>query len=113
MPSTPNSERILVVDDREVIRELMSSMLTSAGYQCVQASSGYKAESLLSSGEDFELMLSGPAELDEMGGFERLEGFPDFSGYAAGGGDCHAQYCCSSRLCPQGRLRVSAETLRA
>ena len=73
MPSTPNSERILVVDDEEVIRELMSSMLTSAGYQCVQASSGYKAESLLSSGEDFELMLSGPAELDEMGSFERPE----------------------------------------
>ena len=42
------------------------------------ASSGCKAESLLSSGEDFELMLSGPAELDETVSFERLkQRFPD------------------------------------
>ena len=41
------------------------------------APSGCKAESLLSSGEDFELMFSGP-ELDEVVSFERLkERFPD------------------------------------
>jgi hypothetical protein len=34
-------------------------------------------------------------------------------GYAAGGGDRHAKYCCSFRLCPQGRLRLAVETLRA
>jgi putative nucleotidyltransferase with HDIG domain len=78
MPSIPTPERILVVDDEEAIIEIISSMLTWAGYQCVPASSGHKAESLLSSGEDFELMLSGPAELDEMVSFERLEErFPD------------------------------------
>jgi len=73
MPSIPNSGRILVVDHEDVIRELISSMLTSAGYQCVPASSGYEAESLLSSSEDFELMLSGPAELHEMVSFKQLE----------------------------------------
>ena len=78
MPSIPTPERILVVDDEEAIIEIISSMLTWAGYQCVPVSSGHKAESLLSSGEDFELMLSGPAELDEMVSFERLEErFPD------------------------------------
>src|ERR1700730_10606931 len=78
MPSIPNSGRILVVDHEDVIRGFISSMLTSAGYQCVPSSSGYEAESLLSSGEDFELMLSGPAELDEMVSFKHLEErFPD------------------------------------
>ena len=52
------AERILVVDDEETIREIVSSMLTHANYKCRQAASGLEAIALLDSGEEFELMLS-------------------------------------------------------
>src|SRR5450432_2565729 len=52
------AERILVVDDEDPIREVVSSMLTSANFVCSQASSGEEALALLQSGEEFELMLS-------------------------------------------------------
>src|SRR6202049_24728 len=51
-------DRILVVDDEEAIREIVSSMLTTAHYKCSQAGSGLQALALLESGEEFELMLS-------------------------------------------------------
>lgn len=74
------SVRILVVDDEEAIREIVSSMLTSAHYKCKQARSGIEALALLDSGEEFELMLSDlmMAELDGIGLLERSkERFPD------------------------------------
>lgn len=74
------SERILVVDDEETIREIVTSMLTSANYKCRQARSGVEALALLDSGEEFELMLSDlmMAELDGIGLLERTkEKFPD------------------------------------
>ncbi|HZP17384.1 MAG TPA: response regulator, partial [Terriglobales bacterium] len=52
------AERVLVVDDEEPIREVVSSMLTSANFECVQSSSGREALALLQSGEEFSLMLS-------------------------------------------------------
>src|SRR6202163_196955 len=73
-------DRILVVDDEETIREIVSSMLTAAGYKCRQASSGMEALALLNSGEVFELMLSDlmMADLDGIGLLERTkEKFPD------------------------------------
>src|SRR5438477_8294385 len=73
-------ERILVVDDEETIREIVSSMLTSANYKCRQAASGLEAIALLDSGEEFELMLSDlmMADLDGIGLLERTkERFPD------------------------------------
>jgi putative nucleotidyltransferase with HDIG domain len=73
-------DRILVVDDEEAIREIVSSMLTTAGYVCQQAASGVQALALLNSGEEFELMLSDlmMAELDGIGLLERTkEKFPD------------------------------------
>src|ERR1700720_4904108 len=73
-------DRILVVDDEETIREIVSSMLTAAGYKCRQAASGMEALALLESGEEFELMLSDlmMAELDGIGLLERTkERFPD------------------------------------
>src|SRR6266403_69522 len=73
-------DRILVVDDEEAIREIVSSMLTSAGYSCKQAGSGMEALSVLNSGEAFELMLSDlmMADLDGIGLLERTkEKFPD------------------------------------
>jgi putative nucleotidyltransferase with HDIG domain len=54
-----SSERILVVDDEEPIREIVSSMLSAGGkYVCRQAASGDEALALLESGEEFSLMLS-------------------------------------------------------
>ena len=74
------SERILVVDDEEPIREIVCSMLTAASYKCSQASSGMKALAVLESGEEFELMLSDlmMADLDGIGLLEKTkEKFPD------------------------------------
>ena len=74
------SERILVVDDEEPIREIVTSMLANAGYECKQAGSGLEALAILESGEQFELMLSDlmMPELDGIGLLERTkEKFPD------------------------------------
>src|SRR5438105_15537694 len=74
------SERILVVDDEESIREIVCSMLSNAGYQTRHASSGLKALELLNSGAEFELALSDlmMAEMDGIGLLERAkELYPD------------------------------------
>src|ERR1700704_4475921 len=73
-------DRILVVDDEEAIREIVASMLSSAGYACKQAGSGMEALAVLNSGEEFELMLSDlmMADLDGIGLLEKTkEKFPD------------------------------------
>ena len=74
------SDRILVVDDEEAIREIVCAILAAAGYTWKQASSGMEALALLDSGEKFELMLSDlmMADLDGIGLLERTkERFPD------------------------------------
>jgi len=73
-------DRILVVDDEEPIREIVASMLGTAGYACKQAASGMEALAVLNSGEEFELMLSDlmMADLDGIGLLERTkEKYPD------------------------------------
>ena len=73
-------DRILVVDDEEPIREIVASMLGTAGYACKQAASGLEALAILTSGEEFELMLSDlmMADLDGIGLLERTkEKYPD------------------------------------
>src|ERR1700676_1375608 len=77
---TMPSERILVVDDEDAIREIVCSMLAAANYKTRQASSGLKALALLDAGEEFELMLSDlmMADLDGIGLLERTkEKYPD------------------------------------
>jgi putative nucleotidyltransferase with HDIG domain len=72
-------ERILVVDDEETIREIISSHLSSAQFQTRQASSGIEALALLDSGEEFDLVLSDlmMAEMDGTALLERTkERFP-------------------------------------
>src|SRR5712692_11796037 len=74
------ADLILIVDDEETIREIVSSMLTTAGYKCQHAASGMEALALLESGEEFELMLSDlmMANLDGIGLLERTkERFPE------------------------------------
>jgi putative nucleotidyltransferase with HDIG domain len=72
--------QILVVDDEEPIREVVSSMLNQAGYHTRQAASGMEALELLDCGEDFELVLTDMMmpELDGIALLERIkERFPD------------------------------------
>jgi len=73
-------DRILVVDDEEAIREIVASMLSTAGYACKQASSGMEALAVLNSGEEFELLLSDlmMPDLDGIGLLELTkEKYPD------------------------------------
>jgi cyclic di-GMP phosphodiesterase len=74
------ADRILVVDDEEPVREIVSSMLANAGYKIQQASSGLRAIAILEAGEEFELMLSDlmMAELDGIGLLAKTkERYPD------------------------------------
>src|SRR5712672_1980972 len=74
------SERILVVDDEQAIREIVSSMLQNAGYPTMQAASGKQALEILGSGQEFQLMLSDlmMAEMDGIALLDRVQGcYPD------------------------------------
>src|ERR1041385_6194776 len=74
------TERILVVDDEEPIREIISSMLSAAGYKTRQAASGMEALAIRNATGEFELMLSDlmMAELDGIALLERSkEKYPD------------------------------------
>src|ERR1700678_90927 len=75
----PN-DRILVVDDEETIREIVSSPLNGAHFQTRQAASGVEALALLESGDEFDLVLSDlmMAEMDGITLLERAkERYPD------------------------------------
>src|SRR6202167_4815995 len=75
----PN-DRILVVDDEETIREIVSSMLGGAHFQTRQAASGLEALKILESGDEFDLVLSDlmMAEMDGIALVERAkERYPD------------------------------------
>lgn len=69
---TSSDERILVVDDDESIRDLISSMLAHAGYPCRTASSGPEAISALNADPGYALLLSDLA-MDGMDGLALLD----------------------------------------
>jgi putative nucleotidyltransferase with HDIG domain len=74
------NDRILVVDDEETIREIVSSMLGGAHFHTRQAASGIEALSILESGDEFDLVLSDlmMAEMDGIALLERSkERYPD------------------------------------
>ncbi|MCP4270635.1 MAG: response regulator, partial [Gammaproteobacteria bacterium] len=52
------SETILIVDDEEALLEITSSLLKSAGYKTITATSGIQASSILKSGEKIDLLFS-------------------------------------------------------
>ena len=54
----PSTERILMVDSDEPIRDIMAAMLGSEGYRCHTVSSGADALKLLKSGKRFDLITS-------------------------------------------------------
>ena len=75
----PN-DRILVVDDEETIREIVTSMLGGARFHTRQAASGAEALAILESGEEFDLVLSDlmMAGMDGIAFLERAkERYPD------------------------------------
>jgi len=74
------ASRILVVDDEEVIRQIVASMLVSANFECREAGDGLEALALLDSGEEFDLVLSGlmMPNLDGIALLERVKvTYPD------------------------------------
>ena len=52
MSDSESAPRILVVNDEAVIREIIVSMLTSAGYQCATAADGLEALAMLDPGRN-------------------------------------------------------------
>jgi len=51
-------ERILVVDDEELIREIICSVLSQAGFACQPVSSGVEALSILHSDDGYSVVVS-------------------------------------------------------
>jgi putative nucleotidyltransferase with HDIG domain len=66
-----NAERILVVDDEDAIREVVSTLLEAQGYDCVVAQNGKQAVPVLES-QELDLVLS-DIVMPEMNGLELLE----------------------------------------
>ena len=71
-PQSKLEERILVVDDDESILEIISSMLTNAGYACRTVLSGPDVIAALKANDNYALLLSDLA-MDGMDGFAVLE----------------------------------------
>jgi|HubBroStandDraft_4_1064222.scaffolds.fasta_scaffold260110_2 DNA-binding NtrC family response regulator len=73
-PMTEISSRVLVVDDQEAVREIISAILTAAGYQCRTAADGLEALGVLDS-EKFDLMITNflMPNLDGFGLLERAK----------------------------------------
>ncbi len=67
-----NSGRILVVDDDEGIRELLSDFLETEGYTVEKASDGFSALDTLSRDSSFDLVIS-DINMPGMKGFELLD----------------------------------------
>jgi len=65
------TERILVVDDEEAIREVVSTLLDAKGYQCKDASNGVEALKAFAA-DAFDLVLS-DIVMPEMDGLTLLE----------------------------------------
>ena len=63
--TTDKPKRILVGDDDEAFREIMTSILTAAGYACRVAKALAETLKILESGEQFDLVLCGTAECAE------------------------------------------------
>jgi CheY-like chemotaxis protein len=73
LAEVPSRERILVVDDEEVLRRLARSILTRQGYQVVDASGPLAAIALAEQHPDsFDLILA-DVMMPEMRGYDMVE----------------------------------------
>jgi DNA-binding NtrC family response regulator len=73
------AQTILVVDGEEVMRDIVTSMLRSGGYECRGAQNGLDALTALESGDTVDLILSEVmmVKLDGIGLLERVrENYP-------------------------------------
>lgn len=43
MPGPPNAKRVLIVDDASITRSILRKILSGAGFDCIEASSGEEA----------------------------------------------------------------------
>jgi CheY-like chemotaxis protein len=64
--------RILIVNDKGQLREIICSMLTSAGYKCEAVAGGLDALGLLEAGQKYDLLLTDLLNLP-MDGFSLLQ----------------------------------------
>jgi DNA-binding NtrC family response regulator len=69
--------RLIAIQLDKAIREIVTHMLTSAGYECRVAPSPTEAWDILSSGEAVELICSGITEWPEEDFKRMVETFPD------------------------------------
>jgi CheY-like chemotaxis protein len=70
MPITVhNAERVLVVEDREVVRELTRDVLEASGFDVVAVAGGQEALGVAGAGEPFDLLLT-DVVMPEMSGPE-------------------------------------------
>ncbi len=67
--ATGKNKRLLLVDDSPFFRNMLSPLLSSAGYQVTTAESGDHALRLCEAGEDFDIIVS-DIEMPGMNGFE-------------------------------------------
>ena len=60
LPPSPDwvNPTILIVEDAEAIRKMVCAMLTQTGYNCLEASDGAEALTLLDTVEDVHLVLT-------------------------------------------------------
>jgi DNA-binding NtrC family response regulator len=73
--------RILMQDDEESIREIVCAMLTFSRYECRRVESPQGALDILTSGEQFDLVLCGLIETLEADFFKQVSNrFPDIPG---------------------------------
>ncbi len=78
IPTTHEPVRILVQDDDETLREIVSSTLRGSHYECRAAASPAEALDILRSGEEFDLLFSGLFESLEDNLLESMgKQFPD------------------------------------
>jgi putative nucleotidyltransferase with HDIG domain len=76
------ADRILVVDDEQTIREILSSMLTAANYDCQHCGSGADALRILEATGPFQVLIYDLVmkDLDGIALLERIkERYPDMS----------------------------------
>jgi CheY-like chemotaxis protein len=81
--------RILAVNDEETVRDIISSMLTSWGYQCQAVESGLDALAMLAAGERFDLILTDMLNWPMEGLTLLLRHKEGISGYTDRCRECH------------------------